>query len=231
MLFSQLKPVSRKTIVMDTNGIITNGATDLVVNADAQENVQDTILDTSDMGNDETDIETMRKRIHEMEEEAEKLKLIQLEVEKQIQLPGTPGTSQFPTFEEKMEADQRSVYVGNVDYSATAQELENHFHGCGSIHRVTILCDKFSGHPKGYAYVEFADKDSVQTAIALDDSLFKGRQIKVFEKRTNRPGYTSTDRPPRGGRGFARGGRYPRGGAGYMQAYIPTFRVRSRPYF
>ena len=38
-----------------------------------------------------------------------------------------------------------------VDYSATAQELENHFHGCGSIHRVTILCDKFTGQPKGYA--------------------------------------------------------------------------------
>ncbi len=37
-----------------------------------------------------------------------------------------------------------------MDYSATAQELENHFHGCGSIHRVTILCDKFTGQPKGY---------------------------------------------------------------------------------
>lgn len=61
---------------------------------------------------------------------------------------------------------------------------------------MTILCDKFTGQPKGYeyvrwivtyltlflssfAYVEFADKDSVQTALALDDSLFKGRQIKV----------------------------------------------------
>ena len=45
--------------------------------------------------------------------------------------------------------------------------------------RVTILCNKFDGHPKGFAYVEFTDKDSVQTAMALDDSLFRGRQIKV----------------------------------------------------
>lgn len=37
-----------------------------------------------------------------------------------------------------------------VDYSATATELEQHFHGCGSVNRVTILCDKFTGHPKGY---------------------------------------------------------------------------------
>lgn len=36
-----------------------------------------------------------------------------------------------------------------VDYGATAEELEAHFHGCGSVNRVTILCDKFTGHPKG----------------------------------------------------------------------------------
>jgi len=57
--------------------------------------------------------------------------------------------------------------------------LETHFHGCGSINRVTILCNKFDGHPKGFAYIEFADMDSVNTAMAMDDSLFRGRQIKV----------------------------------------------------
>ena len=76
--------------------------------------------------------------------------------------------------------DGRSCYVGNVDYGATAEELEQHFHGCGSINRVTILCNKFDGNPKGFAYVEFTDKDSVDTAMALDDSLFRGRQIKVI---------------------------------------------------
>jgi polyadenylate-binding protein 2 len=50
------------------------------------------------------------------------------------------------------------VYIGNVDYGATAEELEQHFHGCGSINRVTILCNKFDGTPKGFAYIEFADK-------------------------------------------------------------------------
>ena len=86
------------------------------------------------------------------------------------------------SIEEKMEVDGRSVYVGNVDYAATAEELEQHFHGCGAINRVTILCNKFDGHPKGFAYVEFTDKDSIGTAMALDDSLFRGRQIKVKER-------------------------------------------------
>ena len=86
-----------------------------------------------------------------MEEEAEKLKEMQSEVEKQMNLssPTAAAASPFPSQEEKIEADARSIYVGNVDYGATAEELEQHFHGCGSVNRVTILCDKFSGHPKG----------------------------------------------------------------------------------
>lgn len=103
-----------------------------------------------------------------------------------------------------MEVDARSVFVGNVssiiqptmclplqilslkvDYGATAEELEQHFHGCGSINRVTILVNKYDGQPKGFAYVEFGDKDSVQTAMALDESLFRGRQIKVSSSHIN----------------------------------------------
>ena len=126
-----------------------------------------------------------------MEEEALKLKELQSEVDKQMSGVSNPlhsldrsnsttsNASLNVSYEEKVEIDARSCYVGNVDYGATAEELEQHFHGCGSINRVTILCNKFDGNPKGFAYVEFTDKDSVDTAMALDDSLFRGRQIKV----------------------------------------------------
>ncbi|XP_010625850.1 embryonic polyadenylate-binding protein 2 isoform X3 [Fukomys damarensis] len=68
---------------------------------------------------------------------------------RQLLSPETVG-SPFPMApRETVEADYRSIYVGNVDYSGTAEELEAHFHPCGEVHRVTILCDKFSGHPKG----------------------------------------------------------------------------------
>ena len=70
-------------------------------------------------------------------------------------------------------------YVGQVDYDASPDELQSHFEGCGTINRVTILCDKFSGRPKGYAYIEFADKDGAENALALDNSPFKGRNLKV----------------------------------------------------
>ena len=68
--------------------------------------------------------------------------------------PGYAG-SVITSLEEKMEADARSIYVGNVDCGATAEELEAHFHGCGSVNQVTTVCDKFSGLAKGFAYIEF----------------------------------------------------------------------------
>ncbi|MBZ3881320.1 Polyadenylate-binding protein 2 [Sciurus carolinensis] len=144
----------------------------------------------------EKELEAIKARVREMEEEAEKLKELQNEVEKQMNMSPPPGNAGpvIMSIEEKMEADARSIYVGNVDYGATAEELEAHFHGCGSVNRVTILCDKFSGHPKGFAYIEFSDKESVRTSLALDESLFRGRQIKVIPKRTNRPGISTTDR-------------------------------------
>lgn len=117
-----------------------------------------------------------------MEEEAEKLKQMQSEVNKQMTLGSPTGIAPIPlSIEEKKEIDDRSIYVGNVDYGATAEELEAHFHGCGSMNRVTILCNKVDGHPKGFAYIEFGSKDFVETALAMNDTLFRGRQIKVTQ--------------------------------------------------
>lgn len=161
--------------------------------------------DATTTANDESavedpELEAIKARVKEMEEEAEKLKELQNAADKAMNMtsPTSQSANAFPSLEEKVETDGRSVCVQNVDYGATAEELEQHFHGCGSVNRVTILCDKFTGHPKGFAYVEFADKDSTTTAMALDDSLFRGRQIKVTLKRTNRPGITTTNRHPRG---------------------------------
>lgn len=133
----------------------------------------------------EPELEAIKARVKEMEEEAEKLKQLQSEVTKQMTL-GSP-TAPILSLEEKIEIDNRSVYIGNVDYGATAEELEAHFHGCGTINRVTILCNKVDGHPKGFAYIEFGAKEYVETALAMNETLFRGRQIKVsyFELKSD----------------------------------------------
>lgn len=222
--------------------------------ADMDESAQDSLLDAAlhatkdddavlgdisgvdsavDDSLEDPELEAIKARVKEMEEEAEKLKEMQKQVEETIMSPPASQPAFPKTPEEKGEIDARSVYVGNVDYSATAEELEQHFHCCGAVNRVTILCDKFSGHPKGFAYIEFTDKDSVDTAVTMDDSLFKGRQIKVNPKRTNRPGISTTDRGRgRGrGRGF-RGGLYnPYGGYMPRPRGRAMFRGRGRAYW
>ncbi|NXU10847.1 PABP2 protein, partial [Pardalotus punctatus] len=165
------------------------------------------------------ELEAIKAKLREIEEEDERLKELQLEAEDHLFMNAEAGicpsvndksllsTVLFPlTTREKMEADQRSIYVGNVDYGGTAEELESHFNSCGQINRVTILCDKFSGHPKGYAYIEFEEQSSVKAAVELDESVFRGRIIKVLPKRTNMPGISSTDRGGYRGCFHARGG-------------------------
>nr|GMC78540.1 polyadenylate-binding protein 2-like isoform X1 [Ipomoea batatas] len=85
------------------------------------------------------------------------------------------------------EVDSRSVFVGNVDYACTPEEVQQHFQACGTVNRVTIRTNKF-GQPKGYAYVEFLETEAVQEALLLNESELHGRQLKVSAKRTNIPG-------------------------------------------
>ncbi|XP_075043744.1 embryonic polyadenylate-binding protein 2 [Mixophyes fleayi] len=158
---------------------------------------------------DDPELKAIRVRVREMEEETERLKGLSGDESPKA------GPARPLSAEEKREADKRSVYVGNVDYGGTAQDLESHFSSCGSINRITILCDKFSGHPKGYAYIEFAERSSVDAAILMDESVFRGRTIKVLPKRTNMPGISTTDRGgfrgrPRGPRGNFQRGQRPR---------------------
>mmetsp|Transcript_5926 Transcript_5926/g.5308 ORF Transcript_5926/g.5308 Transcript_5926/m.5308 type:complete len:205 (+) Transcript_5926:95-709(+) len=150
--------------------------------------------------NDEThDIsDDVKKQAQELDDELDKLNKIQQNVERQISSASDA-------------IDEKSVYIGQVDYEATPDELRAHFAPCGTINRVTIMCDKFTGHPKGFAYIEFVDKESVENALKLDESVFKDRQLKVLPKRQNMPISVLRGRGRGRGRGFIRGRGAPRG--------------------
>ncbi|NXM09512.1 PABP2 protein, partial [Tyrannus savana] len=214
------------------------------------------------------ELEAIKAKLQEIEKEDEKLKELQLEAESHLFMSSEAGmgcpwvllillsTGLFPkTAKEKVEADQRSIYVGNVDYGGTAEELESHFNSCGQINRVTILCDKFSGHPKGsvlvcrdwglqgvpgalltlsphrYAYIEFEEKSSVKAAVELDESTFRGRVIKVLPKRTNMPGISTTDRGGYRGHYQGRWGGYYGGQHPRVRGRIYRGRARLLPWY
>ncbi|KAL1845198.1 hypothetical protein VTK73DRAFT_934 [Phialemonium thermophilum] len=170
---------------------------------------------------DEDEISAMKRRVAEMEEEAAKLRQMQASLDQQHQ----------QLAEDKEDVDSRSIFVGNVDYSASPEEIQAHFQSCGSINRVTILLDKFTGQPKGYAYVEFTEPSLVAQALVLNESVFKGRNIKVVPKRTNIPGMSRG----RGRGGYRGGGRGAFGGyrGGYQPrgSYRGGYRGRGRGGF
>jgi polyadenylate-binding protein 2 len=82
----------------------------------------------------------MKRRVAEMEEEAARLREMQTALEQQS----------HELSDNKEDVDSRSIFVGNVDYMASPEDIQAHFQSCGSINRVTILLDKFTGHPKGF---------------------------------------------------------------------------------
>ncbi|KAF0326892.1 rnp domain protein [Colletotrichum asianum] len=173
----------------------------------------------------EEEISAMKRRVAEMEEEAAKLREMQASLNQQ---------AQDLNADDKQDVDSRSIFVGNVDYSASPEEIQAHFQSCGSINRVTILLDKFTGQPKGYAYVEFTEPSLVAQALVLNESIFKGRNIKVVPKRTNVPGMSRGRGRGgfRGGRGGfgGRGGGFPPRGGGYRGGYRGRGRGGYSPY-
>ncbi|GMM51888.1 Sgn1 protein [Starmerella bacillaris] len=144
---------------------------------------------------------------------SEQLKKLQEEQKQLEDLTAQVAQNEEERHENKEDVDARSIYVGNVDYGATVDELDKIFRVAGAINRINIMINKFSGHSKGFAYIEFAEAPMVAEALLLNGTTFRDREIKVLPKRTNLPGIT---RGRGRGRGRARGRGY-RGG--YRDSY------------
>jgi len=119
----------------------------------------------------------MKRRVAEMEEEAAKLREMQASLDQQ----------HHELSENKEDIDSRSIFVGNVDYSASPEEIQAHFQSCGSINRVTILLDKFTGQPKGYVLADLLQADAI-SEYRLTHNFF---QIRIRRVHRAQPGRTS----------------------------------------
>ncbi|CAI2297984.1 unnamed protein product [Caenorhabditis sp. 36 PRJEB53466] len=73
-----------------------------------------------------------------------------------------------------------SVYVGNVPYQGTEQEIGQYFSAVGQVNTVRIVYDRESGRPRGFAFVEFAEESGAQRAVdELNGQSFNGRNLRV----------------------------------------------------
>lgn len=77
-----------------------------------------------------------------------------------------------------------NLYVGNLPYSVTEEDLKDAFSEFGELTSVNIIKDKYSGQSKGFGFVEMPDNSDADKAIkALNGSQLKGRAIKVNQAK------------------------------------------------
>ena len=101
-----------------------------------------------------------------------------------------------------------TIYVGNLPFSATEEEIRGLFEKHGKVESVKLINDRETGRPRGFAFVDMSSSDA-QTAIAqLNGFNMGGRPLRVNEAQ-ERP--ARGPRPGGGGYGGPRGG----GGGGY----------------
>jgi len=104
-----------------------------------------------------------------------------------------------------------NIFVGNLSYQTTQEDLQAAFAAYGAVERVTIVTDRDTGQPRGFAFVEMTEKRDAETAISqLNGAEINGRALNVNEARpkpTGGGGYG-------GGRGGSGGGGRGRGGSG-----------------
>ncbi len=105
-----------------------------------------------------------------------------------------------------------NIYVGNLSRDVSEEELRATFEAFGQVATVNVITDKFSGEPRGFAFVEMPTQAEAQSAIDdLNGKELKGRMLTVNQARPRSEGRRSGGGRGGGGRGRGGGGR---GGGG-----------------
>ena len=93
------------------------------------------------------------------------------------------------------------LFVGNLSFNVTQTQLQDLFGAHGTVQEVDIIKDKFSGRPRGFAFVTMETKEGADAAIkALQGKDIDGRALTVNEARPRE------ERAPRSGGGYGGGG-------------------------
>ena len=82
----------------------------------------------------------------------------------------------------------KKLYVGNMSYSTTEDQLGELFAQYGNVMSVTIVKDRYTNQSKGFAFVEMEDEQAAEAAVAaLNNKDFNGRDLRVDEAQERKP--------------------------------------------
>ena len=93
---------------------------------------------------------------------------------------------------------QAKLFVGNLPYQASEDDLKSLFGDFGSVLEINLVRDKYSGQSKGFAFIQLGSGDEAEKALVLDGQDFMGRKISVSEARPPKKDFRSDSRRPGG---------------------------------
>jgi RNA recognition motif-containing protein len=83
-----------------------------------------------------------------------------------------------------------NIYVGNLPYSVTEQDLRELFESCGEVASANVIIDKFTKQSKGFGFIEMPSQEEAMDAIdKINDQDFQGRNLKVNEAKPRNDSY------------------------------------------
>ncbi|MEO7274542.1 MAG: RNA-binding protein [Vicinamibacterales bacterium] len=110
------------------------------------------------------------------------------------------------------------LFIGNLPYSANEADLKEHLSSVGAPTHIALPTDRETGRPRGFAFVDYADREVAEEAIRrFDQQPFKGRPLAVSEARPREDRPAGAPRPS----GFSPGGGRPSGPSGFTGARPP----------
>jgi RNA recognition motif-containing protein len=102
-----------------------------------------------------------------------------------------------------------NIYVGNCSFDVTEQQLRDVFSAYGQVDKVSVITDRDTGRPRGFAFVEMSDSSAAQAAIrGVNGTELGGRTLNVNEAKPRTEGGGGGGRGGRGGGGGGGGRRW-----------------------
>lgn len=80
----------------------------------------------------------------------------------------------------------KKLYVGNLPFSVTEDEIRDLFAAHGTVHSVNLIADRDTGRPRGFGFVEMDEEGASAAMAALDGTDFNGRNLRVNEAQERR---------------------------------------------
>lgn len=166
------KTVSKKEVQVEPEEEDDDDESDFDVESSFKD-VQKTESDDDDVEEESDD------EVSDEEEETDEEEDASDEEEKKVDADKVIATKNEKSQPKSQKKSRYVLFIGNIAYDTTKDELKQHFKTVGEVVDVRIPTDKESNRPRGFAYVELADEAAYQKSLDLNGSQLKNRRIKV----------------------------------------------------